>query len=140
MAVGATKPTAFLFPEYPIMAILTGSDLAKWFGSERIFEGIHFSVERGDKIALVGPNGAGKSTLLKIIAGSESSTEGGVGNARGLRVAYLAQEAHFEPGQTLLESAESAFSHLHAIEAELRELEQRMGDTDDPDWHARMER
>ena len=122
------------------MAILTGHNLGKWYGAERIFEGVSFFANRGDKIALVGPNGAGKSTLLKIIAGIEEATEGSTGKARGLRIAYLAQEAHFDEGGTLIEAAQRAFSHLHAMEAELRELEQLMGDTDHPEWEARMER
>ncbi|MDQ5852336.1 MAG: ATP-binding cassette domain-containing protein, partial [Chloroflexota bacterium] len=122
------------------MAILTGHKLGKWYGAERIFDGVSFMINRGDKIALVGPNGAGKSTLLKIIAGIEDATEGSVGRARGLRAAYLAQEAHFEGGGTLLEAMEDAFSHLTAMEAELRELEHLMADTDHPEWETRMER
>src|SRR5918998_5101557 len=122
------------------MAIITGHNVGKWYGAEKIFDGVGFAVNRGDKIALVGPNGAGKSTLLKIIAGIEDATEGSAGRARGLRAAYLAQEAHFEGGGTLLEAMEDAFSHLTAMEAELRELEQLMANTDHPDWEARMER
>jgi ATP-binding cassette subfamily F protein 3 len=122
------------------MAILSGHKLGKWYGAERIFDGVGFMVNRGDKVALVGPNGAGKSTLFKIIAGIEDATEGSVGRARGLRAAYLAQEAQFDAGGTLIEAAQRAFSHLHAMEEELRELEQLMGDTEHPEWEARMER
>lgn len=34
-----------------------------------LFENIHFSINRHDKVALVGNNGIGKSTLLSILAG-----------------------------------------------------------------------
>ncbi len=39
------------------------------YGEERVLEDISFSVERGERIAVVGPNGAGKSTLFKTIVG-----------------------------------------------------------------------
>ena len=35
----------------------------KSFGELKLFDGIDFRVNRGDKIAFVGPNGAGKTTL-----------------------------------------------------------------------------
>lgn len=122
------------------MTILTGHKLGKWYGAEQIFDGISFVVNRGDKVALVGPNGAGKSTLVKLIAGIEDPTKGSVGKARGVRIAYLAQEAHFDDGGTLLDAAQGAFSHIAAMEVELRELEQQLADTDHPEWEARMER
>lgn len=122
------------------MAILSGQNLGKWYGAEHIFDGVNFIVDRGDKIALVGPNGAGKSTLLKIVAGVEDATEGSTGKARGLHLAYLAQEAQFESGQTLIQAAQEAFSHLRSMEIEMRELEPLLAATDDPAWESRMER
>ena len=35
-----------------------------------------FTIERGDRVALVGVNGAGKSTLIKLLAGMEPPTAG----------------------------------------------------------------
>ena len=57
------------------MTLITGSRLGKWYSAERIFAGLQFAVNRGDKIALVGPNGAGKSTLIKLVAGVEHPTK-----------------------------------------------------------------
>ena len=37
---------------------------------ELLFDNIHLSINRNDKIALIGNNGIGKSTLLRIIAGA----------------------------------------------------------------------
>jgi ATPase subunit of ABC transporter with duplicated ATPase domains len=43
---------------------------------ERLFENLHLSVQKQDKIALIGDNGTGKSTLLKILAGILQPTFG----------------------------------------------------------------
>ena len=49
-------------------------------GSQEItpLDGISFSIERGDMIAIVGPSGAGKSTLLHILAALDTPTNGAV--------------------------------------------------------------
>ncbi len=122
------------------MAVVSGGNLSKYYGADLIFSGVNFTVNRGDKVALVGINGAGKTTLLKMLAGVEEPSAGTLSFARGTQVSYLAQEAQFPGDRTLLEEARHAFAHLHAMEAEIRELETLIADTDHPEWEARMER
>ena len=45
---------------------------------EPLFKNLHFSLQKGEKAALVGNNGAGKSTLLRILAGIEKNYTGEV--------------------------------------------------------------
>ncbi|GAC1383518.1 MAG: ABC-F family ATP-binding cassette domain-containing protein [Herpetosiphon sp.] len=122
------------------MAVVSGFQLTKYYGADRIFENVQFMVNRGDKVALVGVNGAGKSTLVKLISGMEEPSAGTVSIARGTRISYLAQEVPFEGPQTLLEAAQEAFAHLKEVEAEMRTLETLLGETDAPAWQERMER
>ena len=63
----------------------------KSYGEKRIFDGIDFDIDRGDRIAFVGVNGAGKSTLSKIIAGVEPFGAGERKVGHNVIVSYFAQ-------------------------------------------------
>ena len=94
------------------MSILTGTQLAKSFGPEDIFDGVDVAIPRGARIGLVGPNGAGKTTLLRLLAGVEEPSKGHVHAARGLRVGYLAQESALSSEGSLWDEMMTAFAGL----------------------------
>ncbi|MEN8183781.1 MAG: ribosomal protection-like ABC-F family protein [Myxococcota bacterium] len=102
--------------------------IEKRFGDRVLFQGVSFDVRSGDRIGLVGPNGAGKTTLLRIAAGVEPPDGGRRLLARGTSVAMLRQEIDPTLERSVREEASSAFAALDAVEAELRELEQRMSE------------
>jgi len=80
---------------------ITLHGLAKSYGVRTLFSAISLAVSDKDRIGLIGPNGSGKSTLLRLMAGLETPDAGEVVRAQGTRLAYVAQEDRFLPGQTV---------------------------------------
>ena len=64
----------------------------KSYGDKKVFQGIDFEIEKGEKIAFVGPNGAGKSTLAKIIAGVIDYNSGERILGHNTIISYYAQD------------------------------------------------
>ena len=51
------------------MSLLEVESLYASYGQIGVLQGIDFSVERGQKVAMLGPNGAGKTTVLRALSG-----------------------------------------------------------------------
>ena len=64
----------------------------KSYGDKKVFQGIDFEIEKGEKIAFAGPNGAGKSTLAKIIAGVIDYNSGERILGHNTIISYYAQD------------------------------------------------
>ena len=56
--------------------VLRVTDLTKSYGGLKAMDGVSFSVNRGEVMALVGDNGAGKSTLVKALCGAQPPDSG----------------------------------------------------------------
>lgn len=79
------------------------NNLNKSFGERILFENVSFSIEKGEKVAIIAPNGAGKSTLMKIISGSETSDSGDIILKNGISIGYLEQNPLLNPENSVLE-------------------------------------
>jgi len=66
-------------------------DIQKSYGTHKVFSGLNYIIERGDRIAVVGVNGAGKSTFSRIVAGVEPFNEGERLPGYNTIVSYFAQ-------------------------------------------------
>lgn len=85
--------------------VVRARGLVKRFGDKTVYDGLDFTMYRGDKIAFVGPNGAGKSTLLKMIAGVEKPDAGSIEYGVHVSKTYYAQHQleELHPGNTVFE-------------------------------------
>ena len=89
------------------MTVLATSGVTKKFkipGQKpiEVLNGVDFSVEEGEKVAIVGRSGAGKSTLLNILGGLLKPTSGTV--TRPKNFGFVFQSYHLMPELTVLEN------------------------------------
>lgn len=93
----------------------------------KILDGLTFQVDQGERVGLLGRNGAGKTTLFKLLTGELLPDEGEARTASGKGVGLISQIPVYPAGYTVLDVLQTAFSHLKAMEEELHELTERMG-------------
>lgn len=63
-------------PQPSGVKVMELKSIAKRYGTNVVFQNLSYTIERGDRIAVVGVNGAGKSTFSRILAGAEPIDSG----------------------------------------------------------------
>ncbi len=93
--------------------VLDVKDLSKGFHGTTLFSHIHFSVKRGEHIAIIGENGSGKTTLLKIINGLLPPDDGSFTLGTNVEIGYYDQEHHvLHMENTIFEEIQNAYPHM----------------------------
>lgn len=117
--------------------------LVKQYGSLRALDGVSFTVEPGEWVALMGPSGSGKTTLINILGGLDTLTSGravvdGVDLAkrtesqlvryRSEKVGFVFQQFHLVPYLSALENVMLA-QYFHSVtdEKQAEEALKRVG-------------
>lgn len=72
--------------------VLELKDAGKAFGKKPLFQHASFTVQAGERLALLGPNGSGKTTLFRMLLG-ELDYDGDVWLSEGMTLGYLRQSA-----------------------------------------------
>ena len=94
------------------MAFVQLSNISVAFGARDLIKSATLTLMEGSRAALAGPNGAGKSTLMKIAVGQFVADTGEIAITKGARISYLPQTNVVLGHGTVLEEAETAFSHI----------------------------
>jgi ATP-binding cassette subfamily F protein 3 len=114
----------FSFPQPPPSGrnVVDVVGLSMQYGEKRVLENVNFTIERGDRIALVGVNGAGKSTLIRLLSGQESPTVGTLKLGHNVIAEYFAQDQYkvLDPTARMLEDMGRAAPKV--AEKDLRSL------------------
>jgi ATP-binding cassette subfamily F protein 3 len=114
----------FKFPQPPPSGrvVAESEGLSKSYGDKKVLDNVKFTIERGDRVALVGVNGAGKSTLIKLLTGAEAPTSGQIKLGHNVVSEYFAQDQYkvLDGDSRMLDDISRAA--LKVPEVELRSL------------------
>lgn len=69
-----------------------------FYGEKTACEGVSFTIEQGDRIALCGRNGSGKSSILKLICGGDITYTGAFRKVSQLKISYVSQDTSYLKG------------------------------------------
>ncbi len=108
--------------------MITLDKVALRHGSQVLYTGASMGLFRGEKVGLVGPNGAGKSTIFRLIMRQDEPDAGTVTIDRGLTIGYFDQDVGEMAGRTVLAEVVAGAGEVSDLGAELRQLEEAMGD------------
>ena len=93
--------------------VLTVTDLAKSFPGQPLFSHVDFSIQRGERVAIIGANGTGKTTILKILNGLLPPDEGSIELGSKVLIGYYDQEHHvLNMNKTIFEEISDEYPYL----------------------------
>ncbi|MCL2659401.1 MAG: ABC-F family ATP-binding cassette domain-containing protein, partial [Acidobacteriaceae bacterium] len=110
----------FSIPQPPASGrtVIEAQNLTKHYGDKRVLEDVSFTIERGDRIALVGANGAGKSTLIRLLSQQEEPTGGTVRLGHNALVDFFAQDQYkvLDANAVMLDDIAAAAPRVPVVE------------------------
>jgi ATP-binding cassette, subfamily F, member 3 len=110
----------FTIPQPPASGrtVIEVQNLTKHYGEKRVLDDVSFTIDRGDRIALVGVNGAGKSTLIRMLSGQEEPTAGAIRLGHNALVDFFAQDQYkvLDPNAVMLEDIAAAAPKVPVVE------------------------
>src|SRR6185312_8453003 len=85
---------------------------------KQVLEDVSFTIDRGDRIALVGANGAGKSTMIRMLSGLEPPTTGEIRLGHNVLADYFAQDQYkvLDPNAQMLDDIAEMAPNVPVVE------------------------
>ncbi|MDO4541428.1 MAG: ABC-F family ATP-binding cassette domain-containing protein [Bacillota bacterium] len=108
------------------MSVLAVHEISQLYGDKRLKTDASFELFTGEHRGGVGQNGAGKSTLLKTLAGEVVPDKGYIRWQAKTKVGHLDQYAQVDESLTIFQYLRTAFRHLFAAEAKLKEVNREL--------------
>lgn len=120
------------------MSLISFSNVTKYYSLDLILDHVSFSINKGEKVALVGPNGTGKTTILKLILKKELPTlvakedkPGEISILSGTKIGYLNQNAIEDLNNTVLDELNLAFKDIKKEISQFEDLTNKISTSDD---------
>ncbi len=100
------------------MAIIDIQKISKQYDIKVILKDVDFTLEVGQRVAVIGQNGQGKSTFMKILTGETEADSGEIAVDKSVKIEMLEQQPKFKPGTTVRDAIEEQLVELKSAQRE----------------------
>lgn len=107
---------------YHSSRLVDAENLSILYGGRKVTENVSFSINAGDRIAIIGKNGSGKSSIVKLLIGEKIDFTGSLRMGSGLILSYISQDTSYLRGN-LKEFAREGGIEESLFKAILRKLD-----------------
>ncbi len=118
--------------------MITLNHVQKQFGTKIIFRDCSLQIGVRDRVGLIGPNGSGKTTLFRMILGEESTDDGEILIAKGVKIGHLPQEVISFNGNTVLDEVLKSLANITSLQNKMKILEEELSFIEDPKEQERL--
>ena len=108
------------------MAVIDLLGVSKAYEQKKILCEVDFSMQEGERIAIIGKNGGGKSTFMKICQGILAFEDGRRIVPQNIKVEMLDQVPKFAMGISVKEAVENQLSELKSAKEEYDDISEKM--------------
>jgi len=110
------------------MALIDLQNISKQYDTKIILKDANFTLNTGQRIAVIGQNGQGKSTLLKIITGEIEPDDGIKAIDKSIKIEMLAQHPKFDDNLIVRDAIENQLQELKDARVEYEEISLKIVD------------
>ena len=104
---------------------------SKQFDTRKVLDGVDFSIDPGERVAIVGQNGSGKSTLMKIAAGWMELDGGDRMVQNDLAIEMLDQNPKIDESLTVKQAIEASLTEIKNARDQHTRLSARLAENPD---------
>ena len=108
------------------MALIDLQNISKQYDTKVILKDANFTLNHGQRIAVIGQNGQGKSTLFKIIMKQTEPDSGEMAIDKSLKIEMLDQQPKFKANLNVRDAIEDQLAELKQARNEYEELTNRL--------------
>lgn len=104
------------------MALLDLQNISKQYDTKVILKDANFTLNHGQRIAVIGQNGQGKSTLFKIIMKQTEPDNGEMAIDKSLKIEMLDQQPKFKANLSVRDAIENQLAELKNAKNEYEKI------------------
>lgn len=104
------------------MALIDLQNISKQYDIKVILKDANFTLQAGQRVAVIGQNGQGKSTLFKIIMKAVEPDSGEIAIDRSIKIEMLDQQPKFEANLSVRDAIENQLVELKNAKLEYEKI------------------